>query len=113
MKTLTCRQLGGPCDQEISAESWDDMVKAMTSHVLENHPDTAKEMEEMHKDDPAKWGKDNKPKWDSAPDRDPSEEKDDETELPEDNEAAKENMFGQDEDDVMEDPAAPRIIEDR
>jgi predicted small metal-binding protein len=67
MKTLTCRDLGGPCDQELSAETWDDMVQTMTKHVMENHPETAKEMEEMHNEDPEKWGKEMKPKWDAAP----------------------------------------------
>ncbi len=52
MKTLTCKELGGPCDQAISAQSWDEMVKKMTQHVTENHPDTAKEMEKMHAEDP-------------------------------------------------------------
>ena len=31
MKTMTCRQLGGPCEQRLSADSWDEMVKAMTN----------------------------------------------------------------------------------
>ena len=67
MKTLTCKELGGECDQKISAASWDEMVQKMTSHVMENHPDTAKKMEEMHKADPTKWGKEMRPKFDAAP----------------------------------------------
>jgi len=39
MKTMTCRQLGGSCDEQLSANSWDEMVKTMTKHVLEKHPD--------------------------------------------------------------------------
>lgn len=39
----------------------------MTRHVLENHPDTAKAMENMHKEDPEKWGREMKPKWDAKP----------------------------------------------
>ncbi len=38
----------------------------MTKHVVEMHPDVAKEMEAMHKEDPKKWGKDMKPKWDAV-----------------------------------------------
>jgi len=67
MKTMTCRELGGPCDQELTADSWSEMVQKMTGHVMENHPETAKEMEEMHAADPEKWGKEMKPKWDAAP----------------------------------------------
>ncbi len=66
MKTLTCRQLGGTCDQAISAETWDEMVKKMTSHVMEKHPDVAKKMERMHNEDPKAWGREMKPKWEAA-----------------------------------------------
>jgi predicted small metal-binding protein len=66
MKTMTCRELGGVCDQKLSAETWDEMVKTMTRHVMENHPDTARAMEKMHNDDPKKWGREMKLKWDAA-----------------------------------------------
>jgi predicted small metal-binding protein len=67
MKTMTCKQLGGKCDQQLSANSWEEMVKLMTKHVMDRHPDVAKEMEEMHNRDPKKWGNEMKPKWDAAP----------------------------------------------
>ena len=44
MKTLTCKDPGGSCDQELSAETWQDMVQTMTKHVLAKHPDVAKQM---------------------------------------------------------------------
>jgi predicted small metal-binding protein len=67
MKVMTCRELGGPCDQELSAQTWDEMVKTMTKHVMEKHPDTAKAMEKMHNEDPKRWGRETKPKWDAKP----------------------------------------------
>jgi predicted small metal-binding protein len=67
MKTMTCEQLGGTCDKRLSAESWDEMVKAMTRHVMEKHPDVAGKMKKMHEEDPTKWGRQMKPKWDAAP----------------------------------------------
>jgi hypothetical protein len=33
----------------------------------DKHPDVAKQMEKMHNEDPKKWGKEMKPKWDAAP----------------------------------------------
>jgi predicted small metal-binding protein len=66
MKTMTCRQLGGSCDQALSAETWNEMVKTMTKHVMENHPDVARKMEKMHEEDPTKWSKEMQPKWDAA-----------------------------------------------
>ena len=67
MKTMTCRELGGACDQTLSASTWDEMVKKMTQHVMENHPDTAKAMEKMHNEDPQRWGRETRPKWDAKP----------------------------------------------
>lgn len=66
MKTMTCRELGGACDEHLSADSWPDMVQVMTKHVMENHPEVAKEMETMHAEDPEKWGKEMKPKWEAT-----------------------------------------------
>jgi predicted small metal-binding protein len=67
MKTMTCRALGGKCDQMLSARSWDEMVTVMTRHVLDKHPEVAKDMEKMHHQDPKRWANEAKPKWDSAP----------------------------------------------
>lgn len=33
MKTMTCRQLGGPCDLAHNAESADDVIKAQDRHL--------------------------------------------------------------------------------
>ena len=67
MKTMTCKELGGKCEQRLSAESWDEMVQTMTNHVVKQHPDVAKEMEKMHNEDPKRWSREIKPKWDAAP----------------------------------------------
>ncbi|MDB5188108.1 MAG: hypothetical protein JWO50_628 [Candidatus Kaiserbacteria bacterium] len=66
MKTMTCNELGGACDEKLTAESWDEMVTKMTKHVMDNHPDVAEEMEKMHNEDPKKWGSIMKPKWEAA-----------------------------------------------
>jgi predicted small metal-binding protein len=66
MKTMTCSELGGACDQKLSASSWDEMVKVTTKHVMEKHPDVAKKMKKMHNEDPKKWGREMKPKWEAA-----------------------------------------------
>lgn len=33
MKTMTCTQLGGPCDQQHHGESADDVIKAQDAHL--------------------------------------------------------------------------------
>ena len=67
MKTMTCSELGGSCDQKLSADTWDEMVKVMTKHVLGKHPDVAKKMEKMHHEAPQRWGREHRPTWDAAP----------------------------------------------
>ena len=67
MKTMTCKELGGPCEKKLTAPSWDEMVKTMTAHVMQEHQQTAKDMQKMHEQDPKKWGREMRPKWDSKP----------------------------------------------
>jgi predicted small metal-binding protein len=64
---MTCKELGGKCDQQLSADSWHEMVETMTKHVMDEHPDVARKMEKMHDDDPDKWNRLMKPKWQAAP----------------------------------------------
>ncbi|GAA4754929.1 hypothetical protein GCM10023350_45500 [Nocardioides endophyticus] len=33
MKTMTCRQMGGPCDKAFSGETADDVIKAQDQHL--------------------------------------------------------------------------------
>jgi hypothetical protein len=35
MKTMTCRQLGGPCDADLGGETADDIIKAQDRHLRE------------------------------------------------------------------------------
>ena len=64
---MTCKELGGPCEKQLTARSWEEMVRSMTVHVMNEHPQTAKDMEQMHKQDPKKWAREKKPKWDARP----------------------------------------------
>lgn len=66
MKAMTCKELGGSCDEKLSASSWEEMVSVMVKHVTEKHPDVYKQMEKMHNEDPKRWGRETKPKWDAA-----------------------------------------------
>jgi len=35
MKTMTCTQLGGPCDRELTGETADEIIKAQDRHLKE------------------------------------------------------------------------------
>ena len=57
MKTMTCKQLGGPCDQEFHAETFDEMVKKSQQHGIamaekgdEEHIKVMEKMREGMKD---------------------------------------------------------------
>ncbi|WP_446664788.1 hypothetical protein [Flexivirga sp. B27] len=36
MKTMTCRQLGGPCDTDLCGETADEIIKAQDRHLRES-----------------------------------------------------------------------------
>ncbi|WP_395124028.1 DUF1059 domain-containing protein [Antrihabitans spumae] len=52
MKTMTCKQLGGPCDTAFSAEKADDVIHQQDQHLKdmvaggdESHREALKEMQ--------------------------------------------------------------------
>ena len=51
MKTMTCRQLGGACDKEFQANSFEEMAQMSKKHGMEmfqiNDADHLKAMNEM------------------------------------------------------------------
>ncbi len=51
MKTMTCRQLGGPCDHQLQADTADAIIKAQDRHLKDvvaagddAHADALKDM---------------------------------------------------------------------
>jgi hypothetical protein len=51
MKTMTCKQLGGPCDLQLQGNTADDVIKAQDRHLKEavaagddTHQDALKSM---------------------------------------------------------------------
>ena len=70
MKTMTCTQLGGKCNQKLSAYTWEAMVEVIAKHFADKHPkELAKELEKARTKDPLKWAAEMKPKWDAAPEQ--------------------------------------------
>jgi predicted small metal-binding protein len=56
MKTMTCKQMGGPCDFELKGETADDVIKAGEQHLTEmvskgdeSHKAAAQMMADMRK----------------------------------------------------------------
>lgn len=46
MKTMTCRQMGGPCDAQFRGQKADDVIKAQDRHLKE----TVASGDEAHRD---------------------------------------------------------------
>ena len=69
MKTLTCKQMGGPCDAKLSAETPNEMMNVGMAHMEQAHPEMAADIKKMPKDDPAmtKWSQDFQKTWAEAP----------------------------------------------
>lgn len=69
MKTITCRAMGGMCDEPIIANNMDEMIAKGMEHLKVAHPEMAQSIEQMPKDDPMmlKWYEDFKTTWESTP----------------------------------------------
>ena len=73
MKTLTCRQLGGPCDMPIHGETAQELMDNGTKHIRqsndEGHKKVVAMMEDMRNDPEAgkKWQEDFDRKFAEAP----------------------------------------------
>lgn len=52
MKTMTCAQLGGPCDTKIQGGSEEEMMTNGMKHVEEAHPEMAADIKATPMDDP-------------------------------------------------------------
>ena len=55
MKTMTCRQLGGPCDLELRGETADDVIKAQDRHLREAVRAGDASHEAAHDDMKGRW----------------------------------------------------------
>jgi hypothetical protein len=55
MKTMTCRQLGGPCDHELTGEIADDVIKAQDRHLRGSVRAGYASHEPAHEDMKGRW----------------------------------------------------------
>ena len=76
MKTMTCKQLGGPCDEEFHSETFDEMGEMSKKHAMEmaekGDEGHIEKMEEMTKlmnkpDEMKKWFEKKEKEFDSLP----------------------------------------------
>jgi predicted small metal-binding protein len=69
MKTLTCAQMGGPCETAITGSTQEEMMNNGMKHMEEAHPEMAADIKAMPQDDPkmVEWGKKFAADYEAAP----------------------------------------------
>ncbi len=69
MKTMTCKQMGGMCDEAMTAGTQEEMMNAGMAHLEVAHPEMAAGIKAMPKDDPkmVEWGTKFATDWASTP----------------------------------------------
>jgi len=79
MKTMTCRQLGGACDKEFSADTFEKIAEMSKEHGTEMfqksdgpHLAAMKEIQDLMKtpEDMAKWFEEMREEFNSLPEED-------------------------------------------
>jgi predicted small metal-binding protein len=70
MKTMTCAQLGGPCEEKITGSTPDEMMGNGMKHLESAHPEMAADVKAASKDDPkmVEWNAKFKEDWANTPD---------------------------------------------
>lgn len=55
MKTMTCRQMGGPCDAGMTGEKADEVIKAQDRHLKESVKAGDSAHQEAHQQMKGRW----------------------------------------------------------
>ena len=55
MKTMTCQQLGGPCDHQLHGETANDVIKEQDRHLKRAVKDGDHAHEQAHRDMKGRW----------------------------------------------------------
>lgn len=69
MKTMTCAQLGGMCEEAITGSTSLEMMDNGMKHLESAHPEMAADIKAMPKDDPkmVAWSEKFMKDWEEAP----------------------------------------------
>ncbi len=69
MKMMTCRQMGGQCDAEITGATADEMMMNGMKHLEEEHPEMAADVKAASPTDPMMiaWSEKFKKDFEAAP----------------------------------------------
>ena len=72
MKKITCRQMGGVCDDVIERETPEEVMKKGHEHVQnatdEEHKQLSEKMKQLSDEDNKKWEEGFRKTWEETPD---------------------------------------------
>lgn len=66
---MTCREMGGMCDEAMTASTSEEMIQKGMAHLEAAHPEMAANIKAMPKDDPkmVEWSEKFQKDWENAP----------------------------------------------
>ena len=69
MKTMTCSEMGGPCEEKITGNTSEEMMNHGMAHIEAAHPEMAADIKAMPKDDPKRvaWFEKFMKDWEATP----------------------------------------------
>lgn len=67
MKIITCKQMGGPCDYAVTANTPKEMIDKGMEHVKKNHPDIAQNMDSTPQEEKDVWYDSFMKTWEKTP----------------------------------------------
>lgn len=69
MKTMTCAQLGGPCEEQISGGTPEELLAHAMTHAEAAHPEMAAGIKATPQDDPkmVEWNEKFQKDWANTP----------------------------------------------
>jgi len=72
MKTFTCKEMGGPCEEAFGGETAQEVADKGGKHIMDSTDDAHKPMKDQmsasSEEDKNKWMADFQTKFDAAPD---------------------------------------------
>ena len=67
MKTITCKQMGGPCDFAVIASTPKEMIDKGMHHIKKSHPEMLSDMNKMPQEKKDKWNASFMETWEKTP----------------------------------------------
>ena len=69
MKTMTCAQMGGMCEEKVTAATQEEMMGKGMAHLEVAHPEMAASIKSMPKEDPlmVAWSEKFAKDWEATP----------------------------------------------